>query len=269
MWVDERPVAAQALTHMAVPPLWTGIDQTRDLDGGLLPYEADASAASGLRFVLDVGPGVHRVRVRYRVQAGSFDDGAHANRTWQVAYSLAPARLWAGFGQLDVTVLAPADWELASTLPLRTAADPDGVRAVGRFAGVPGDVLALSVRAPEPAGRRPLHALAFLAALVVAAVFGALGGVAVGRSGTHAAVGAAGVAARRRRGGGGAHRAAQRRRRPGRLAGARLRRDARQPVHARAARAAARHGRGAGHRRPRRAARPASRRPPPGADVRN
>ncbi|HEX9951802.1 MAG TPA: hypothetical protein VGB53_08545 [Rubricoccaceae bacterium] len=181
VWVDERPVAAQAIAQLDVPALWTGIEAAPGFDGETVPYEADVGAARGLRFVLDIGPGLHRVRVRYRVRAGSFDAGDHPNRTWQVAYSLAPARLWAGFGQLDMAVLAPAGWNVSASLPLRAEPDAEGERLVGRFAGLPGDVLAVSARAPEPAGRRLLHGLAFLAALVVTAVFGALGGIAVGR----------------------------------------------------------------------------------------
>ncbi|HEX8299089.1 MAG TPA: hypothetical protein VF594_07995, partial [Rubricoccaceae bacterium] len=187
VWVDERPVAAQALAQLVVPALWTGIQAAPGFDGQTVPYEADAEAAQGLRFVLEIGPGLHRIRVRYRVQAGSFDLGDNANRTWQVGYSLAPARLWAGFGQLDVAVLAPAGWDVAASLPLRDEPDAEGERLVGRFAGLPGDVLAVSTRAPEPAGRRLLHGLAFLTALVVAVVFGALGGIAVGRAGRRAA----------------------------------------------------------------------------------
>ncbi len=185
VWVDERPVAAQRIAAMAVPALWTGIETTRAVDGDVIPYAAESGTQPGLRFVLDVGPGAHRIRVRTRVQAGAYDGGDHPNRTWQVAYSLAPARLWAGFAQLDLTVLAPAEWDVATSIPVRPdgAGDGGGERYTARFAGLPGDILTVAARAPEPAGRRLLHGLAFLAALVVAGVLGALGGVAVGRTG--------------------------------------------------------------------------------------
>ena len=186
VWVDGRPVAAEAVARLAVPALWTGIDAAPGLDGAPLPYEAETTAARGLRFAVALGPGQHQIRVQYRVRAGSFDGGGQANRTWQVAYSLAPARLWAGFGQLDVAVLVPDGWEAAASLPLRREA-AGGTRLVGRFAGVPGDVLAVSARAPEPPLRRVLHGLAFAAALAVAGVFGALGGVAVARRGARVA----------------------------------------------------------------------------------
>ena len=180
VWLDGVPVPVQMHGRLDVPALWTGIAETPGLDGEPLAYEASLADPAGLRFTLAVGPGQHQVRVQYRVRAGSNDAGTHPNRTWQVAYSLAPARLWAGFGQLDVTVLVPEGWDAAASLPLR---DDGGGRLVGRFAGVPGDVLAVAVRAPRPAGRRVLHGLAFLAAVVVAAAFGALGGIAVGRRG--------------------------------------------------------------------------------------
>ncbi len=190
VWVDEVPVQAQPVARLAVPDLWTGIASSPGLDGEPLPYEAETGAPRGLRFTLAIGPGAHRVRVRYRVRAGSYDGGAHPNRTWQVAYSLAPARLWAGFGQLDLEVIAPAGWDVAASLPLRrepAASDTAAVRLVGRFGQLPGDVLAVSARAPAPVWRRPLHALAFLVAFAIAAIFGVLGGIAIGRRGAKAA----------------------------------------------------------------------------------
>ena len=186
VWLDGQPVAAERVGRIDVPALWTVADEAPGLDGAPTEYTADVFNPQGLRFTVDLGPGRHSVRVAYRVQAGSYDTSANPNRTWQVAYSLAPARLWAGFGQLDVAVLLPDGWEAAASLPLR-AETAGGSRLVGRFAGVPGDVLAVSVRAPAPAGRRLLHGLAFVAAVAVTGVFGALGGLAVGRRGARAA----------------------------------------------------------------------------------
>lgn len=179
--LDGRPVAAERVAAMAVPPAWAAATTTPALDGDPAPYEADADlgAPSGLRFTLSIPRGQHVVEVAYRVRLGSYDAGDHPNRVWQLAYSLAPARLWAGFGQLDVEVAVPEGWDAAASLPLRR----EGARLVGRFAGVPGDVLAVSVRAPAPAGRLPLRLGAVLGALAVVAFAGWVGGRLVARAG--------------------------------------------------------------------------------------
>lgn len=148
VWIDGRPVPAFATDSLAVPAAWRTVTETPALDGDAVPYEADETlrVSGGLTFLLTIPPGQHTVRVVYGVWPGSYDSGDHPNRVWQLAYSLAPARRWAGFGQLDVTVLLPPEWDAAASLPLRR----DGDTLVGRFPGVPGDVLAISARAPSP-----------------------------------------------------------------------------------------------------------------------
>ena len=181
VWVDEQPVAARSVEALAVPPLWTIAERTPALDGDALPYEADDGVGTprGLRFEAAIPTGQHSVRVRYRVRLGSYDAGDHPNRVWQLAYSLAPARLWDGFGQLDAAVLVPEGWEVAASLPMRRSAG----RLDGRFRGVPGDVLAVSARAPAPALRLPLRVLGVLAALAVVVFFGFVAGRLAGRAG--------------------------------------------------------------------------------------
>jgi hypothetical protein len=66
--------------------------------------------------------------------------------TWQLPYILAPAREWASFGGLDVTVYLPETWQAASKPSLERE---DNVLR-GSFAHVPADCLALAVRAPVP-----------------------------------------------------------------------------------------------------------------------
>lgn len=179
--LDGRPIEAERLAALAVPAAWTAATTTPALDGAPAPYEADPDLGnpSGLRFTLTLPPGQHVVEVAYRVRLGSYDAGDHPNRVWQLAYSLAPARLWAGFGQLDVEVEVPETWEAAASLPLRR----EGRRLVGRFAGVPGDVLAVSVRAPAPTGRLPFRLGAVLGALAVVGFVGYVAGRLVARGG--------------------------------------------------------------------------------------
>ena len=184
VWIDGRPVTALALDSLRVPALWTIATETPALGAEPAPYLTDAhlTAARGVAFVLAIPTGQHTVRVRYGVQPGSYDSGERPNRVWQLAYSLAPARRWAGFGQLDVAVVAPPDWELAASLPMRA----EGDRLVGRFAGVPGDVLAVSARAPAPALRLPFWITGVLAALAVAVFVGYVAGRLTARSGRRA-----------------------------------------------------------------------------------
>ena len=181
VWLDGQPVAARRVDALQVPPSWRVAATTPALDGDAVPYQSDErlGAARGLTFGVTIPPGQHSVRVRYRVRPGSTDAGDHPNRIWQLAYSLAPARRWAGFGQLDVAVLAPPGWDVAASLPMR--AEGDGL--VGRFAGVPGDVLAVSARAPAPALRLPFWIAGALAALVVVGFVGFVAGRLVARSG--------------------------------------------------------------------------------------
>lgn len=173
VWLDGEPVAARRLDALPVPDAWRIATETPPLgDGEPAPFETDRQPVTGFGFALDVPPGRHRVRVAYRVRAGSYDSGAHPNRVWQIAYSLAPARFWAGFGALDVTIRVPGGWDAAASLPLRR----EGGALVGQFAGVPGDVLTVSARAAAPVGRLPLRIAAFLSALALFGLAGWIGG---------------------------------------------------------------------------------------------
>ncbi len=70
-----------------------------------------------LFFHLDLPPGAMRsVVVRYR-QRASVDRAAHVNPTYRFDYLLSPAKRWAAFGPIDVTVRVPEDARFASTLP--------------------------------------------------------------------------------------------------------------------------------------------------------
>jgi hypothetical protein len=61
-----------------------------------------------------------------------------------MAYILAPAREWAGFGGLDVRVQLPKGWRFASTLALTRSGDD----LTGSFAELPADAIAMTAQAP-------------------------------------------------------------------------------------------------------------------------
>ncbi|MEM0963207.1 MAG: hypothetical protein AAGK21_11805 [Bacteroidota bacterium] len=174
VWLNDQPVTAARVDSLAVPALWRVASQTPALDGDPSPYETDDGfgTPTGFRFAVTIPSGQHSIRVAYRVRMGSYDDGGHPNRVWQFAYSLAPARLWAGFDQLDLHVEVPDGWDVATSLPLRA----DGDALVGRFPGVPGDVLAISARAPAPTLAVPLRLLAVLVPVVFIAFVGIVAG---------------------------------------------------------------------------------------------
>ncbi|WP_424522035.1 hypothetical protein [Rubrivirga sp.] len=181
VWLNERPVEAERVDSLAVPPSWTVVSQTPALDGSAYDYQVSDGfgAPSGLRFQVAIPAGQHSIRVRYRARPGTYDDGSHPNKVYQLAYSLAPARRWAGFGQLDLEVRVPAGWDVATSLPLRREGDV----LIGRFGGVPGDVLAISARAPASPLRGPVRASSYLAWLVVVGLMGLIAGRLAGQAG--------------------------------------------------------------------------------------
>ncbi len=172
VWVDGARVAGERVRRFPIPEAWRVAEMTPALAGDAPPFATDTLRVRALSFVLDVPPGRHLVRMRYAVRPGSYDAGDHPSRVWQMAYSLAPARFWAGFGSLDVTVRVPSSWDVAASLPLRR----DGGVLTATFAGVPGDVLTVSARAPKPRGRTALRLLGFALALLFCLGAGALGG---------------------------------------------------------------------------------------------
>jgi len=113
-------------------------------DGG---FRDDSAAPRLWSFRAPLPAGPSRLTVRYRADAGTYV--AQPLIVRQFAYILAPARTWAGFGTLDVTVDVPPGWQAWSDPPLERRGDT----LVGRFDGVPADALALSVQPTESAAR--------------------------------------------------------------------------------------------------------------------
>lgn len=174
---SEVPSATRPLG--ARPAAWEEPKTTPGLAGDPadLFYQAGtvpgaAGPTQTLAFAVDLGPGPHTLRVRYAARP-SYQAGLAPARTWQLGYVLAPARQWATFGGLDVTVALPAGWDAAS----RPALGRDGDTLRGAFAGLPADALAVTTRAPGPLEVHP-GPLAWLAGLL--AVAGAA--VAMGRA---------------------------------------------------------------------------------------
>jgi hypothetical protein len=105
-----------------------------DVDGRWSSLPVRSAAGVGLLlFHLDFEPGQTRsVTVRYEHHA-DVDRRASVHGTLGFDYLLSPARHWAGFGPLDISVRLPAHVAFSSRLPFER--DGDGYRA--HFAGLP------------------------------------------------------------------------------------------------------------------------------------
>jgi hypothetical protein len=130
--------------HMEVdvPTIGGGTHPYSYILGGTRRGDPDGES---IRFVASMEHGEHDLLVRYDVRPMSHAGWRMAEQ-FDVAYLLAPARAWASFGELDVTVLLPEEWEFASTLPLARKGD----EARGTFDGLPADALAVAAVRPTP-----------------------------------------------------------------------------------------------------------------------
>jgi hypothetical protein len=120
-----------------LPPSWRPPATTPELGGTPFEYEVDAGTVFG--FTLAIPPGDHTLVVHYEATPQQ-DLRASATIVWQLAYILAPARAWGGFGGLDVTVRIPDDWRIATSPPLG-----DDLHAT--FAQLPADAIMLTAQA--------------------------------------------------------------------------------------------------------------------------
>lgn len=140
--LDGKPVAGAEARLEELPAVWQDL-HTPGIDGGDLEYEA-LGATRVLGFSLALATGAqHVIEIRYELAPGWFDTG-DLYRSHQIAYLLAPARQWGGFGTLDVRVQLPEGWEAAAQPGLQREGDV----LSGRFQGVPADVLAVTARHP-------------------------------------------------------------------------------------------------------------------------
>ncbi|HUY99784.1 MAG TPA: hypothetical protein VMU89_05500 [Thermomicrobiaceae bacterium] len=147
--LDGQPVASRSGESSTLPASWQPPSMTPGI-GGQPPLDYQvAGGKSALAFSLTLAPGTHEISVVYPAQATSYS-GSSPARYWQLGYVLAPARQWASFGDLAVTVQLPPGWLAASTPPLTRSGDT----LAGTFQGVPADSLALTTRYPAPA---PTH----------------------------------------------------------------------------------------------------------------
>jgi hypothetical protein len=115
--LDGQPITALALAAPPLPASWQAPATTPAIGAGP-PLHYQARRDGVLTFQLRLLPGPHTITVGYPARASAYSDD-RPTRYWQLGYVLAPARQWASFGQLDVTVELPSGWSSASQPPLR------------------------------------------------------------------------------------------------------------------------------------------------------
>ena len=170
-WV-ELPTLAHTRFHNRSPATPPDHHASRGADP--VPYQTRNGAV--LRFALTLAPGPHHVGVHYMALPTTYD-GSNPARLWQVGYVLAPARQWASFGGLALTVQVPHGWLAATSPSLQRSGDT--LRAT--FNSVPADSLGVTAEYPAPPPPADFTVLALAGGLVLAAVAGWIAGGWLGR----------------------------------------------------------------------------------------
>jgi hypothetical protein len=140
--IDGVSIAASYTAATSLPTIYRAPVTTPGLDGTPIEYEAEATGI--IRFTTNLLPGRHTIRVEY-VASATRHRLDHRLVHWQLAYILAPARQWPSFGGLELSVIAPSRWSVATNV--RLAREGDVLR--GEFASIPDDALTITARAPD------------------------------------------------------------------------------------------------------------------------
>ncbi|MDG2384502.1 MAG: hypothetical protein P8N76_22730 [Pirellulaceae bacterium] len=147
VWLDDEPITTVPARDAKIPDSWKAPESTPGIESERpLIYHryGQATDVVPMEFSLTIPPAVHTLTVRYEAEATTNFEG-YPTVYRQLAYVLAPARSWAGFGGLDVRIQFPESWEIASTLDLLRENDT----LVGSFDSLPGDAIGLTVQAPK------------------------------------------------------------------------------------------------------------------------
>ena len=153
VWLDEQEIGSQSIDYKYTPKSWETPRNTPWLDSSKLEYEVYAGNNKSQGFSIVLPAGKHRLKARYKAAASYHN--SNPLKLWQFAYILAPAREWAGFGGLDVTINLPPDWVAATNPNLERSGDV----LTGHFDKIPADALTLTAQAPIPFSYQALNIL--------------------------------------------------------------------------------------------------------------
>lgn len=147
--LDGAPVQTR-MTDVPLPASWKPPASTPLPGGGELDFSPELPDRSAAAFQLVMPAGNHRLKITYAAPALLHHAG-QPMLLHQFAYVLAPARTWASFGNLAITIEVPAGWVAATSPPLTR----EGDTLKGTFTGVPAETLGITIHAP--AGRYALR----------------------------------------------------------------------------------------------------------------
>jgi len=144
VWLGEVELSTEtsAVNIDELPPSWKPPTITPKIDSeqsNAYPNYYTDLPTQLVKFSAEIPSGKSQLKVAYQALAAQ---SYQVVVNWHFAYVLAPARSWASFGSLDVTVDVPNGWKVATTPHLSRT----GNVLNGSFDGLPADAIALTVR---------------------------------------------------------------------------------------------------------------------------
>jgi hypothetical protein len=114
VWLGDQLIASRlAEEGTKLPKSWQAPRTTPGIEGDdELAIRYRGSEARPASFSIVLPPGRHTLKVQYAADA-VHNRARGPTVCRQFAYVLAPARSWAGFGGLDVTIHVPEGWDVA------------------------------------------------------------------------------------------------------------------------------------------------------------
>ncbi len=143
---DKKVEKTETVENSTLPKSWQTPLETPWENDRKLMYNPSSGQIESVSFALSIPKGKHTIKATYRSEAAVYSNLGKM-KAFQFAYILAPAREWADFGGLEISVFLPANWK-AETLPQLTR---EGDVLKGNFAQIPADSLAVTVQPPLPA----------------------------------------------------------------------------------------------------------------------
>lgn len=159
-YLDEQLLPSKFDDYSKLPKQWKAPLSTPWHDNKTLGFFPSDNIQKTALIELTIPKGRHVLKAQYNASPATYS-GFAPRQLYQFAYVLAPARNWAGFGGLDLTILMPEGWELI-TAP---AMEQTGATMQKHFDQIPADALGFTFGKPLPPGYYQLDEVFFWLAL--------------------------------------------------------------------------------------------------------